>query len=89
MVASLQSPLPFSIREREVSAIIERLLSATGGSIQARVEEVKALVEDGISNLGELRNENAPLAKTVLHRHLDDIRMSPANDGESWHYVAE
>jgi site-specific DNA recombinase len=78
-----------SVREREISAITERLLAATGDSIQARVEEVKTLVEEGISNLRDLLNENAPLAKTVLHRHLDNIRMSPANDGEGWHYVAE
>lgn len=78
-----------SIRERELSAITERLLAATGDSIQARVEEVKTLVVEGISNLRELLNEKAPLAKTVLHRHLDEVRMSPANDGKSWHYRAE
>ncbi len=78
-----------SIREREVSAITDRLLAATPNSMHARVEEVRRLMEEGILNLRNLLNENAPLAKAELHRHLDEIRMSPTNEGEGWHYVAE
>jgi vacuolar-type H+-ATPase subunit I/STV1 len=76
-------------REREVAVITDRLLAASPGSIQMRVEEVRSFVEEGISNLRDLLNERAPLAKAELHRHLDEIRMSPSNDGKGWHYVAE
>ena len=77
------------VREKEVRAITERLLSSTQDSIEARVEEVRVLVEESILNLRNLLNEKAPLAKTELHRHLDEVRMSPSNDGKGWHYVAE
>jgi hypothetical protein len=78
-----------AIREREVAAITDRLLAATPDSIQARVEEIRLLVEEGVANLRDLLNEKAPMAKAELHRHLDEIRMFPANDGKNWHYVAE
>ena len=78
-----------AIREKEVAAITERLFAASSDSIQARVEEVRLMVEEGISNLRDLLNERAPMAKTVLHQHLDEIRMSPATEGKDWHYVAE
>jgi hypothetical protein len=46
-------------------------------------------VEEGISNLRNLLNEKAPLAKAELHRHIDEVRMHPARDGKDWAYVAE
>jgi len=78
-----------AIREREVSAITDRLLTATPDSIQVRIEQSRGLVEEGILKLWNLLNENAPLAKTELRRHLDEVRMLPSNDGDDWHYVAE
>jgi site-specific DNA recombinase len=76
-------------REREVAAITDRLLAASPDSIQARVEEVRLLVEEEMSNLRNMLYEKAPLAKTELHRHVDEVRMAPSNDGKRWYYVAE
>jgi site-specific DNA recombinase len=76
-------------REREVAAITDRLLAVSPDSMQARIEEVRLLVEEGISNLRNMLYDKAPLAKTELHRHLDEVRMSPSSDDKGWHYVAE
>jgi site-specific DNA recombinase len=76
-------------REKEVAAITDRLLAGTPASIQAQVEEVRLQVEEGISNLRNLLNHKAPLAKSELHRHVDEVRMSPASDGKNWCYLAE
>jgi len=46
------------------------------------------MAEEGISDLRDLLNEKVPMAKTLLHQHLDEIRMSPVSDGKDWHYVA-
>lgn len=78
-----------AIRENDVAVITNRLLASTSDSIQARVEEVRLFVEEGISNLRNLLNAKAPLAKAELHRHLDEIRLSPAKQGKNWQYVAE
>ena len=78
-----------SIREKEVAFITDRLLASTPDSMQSRIEEVKLLVERGISDLRNLLNENPSLAKAELHRHLGEIRMIPANDGKNWNYDAE
>ena len=77
------------VRERELASLTERLLAATPDSIHARVEETRRFVEEGISNLKELLNENAPLAKAELHRHLNSVVMIPSNHGKEWHYIAE
>jgi hypothetical protein len=37
-------------------------------------EEVRLLVGEGISNLRNMLNEKAPLAKTELHRHVDAFK---------------
>ena len=50
---------------------------------------MKEFVEEGISNLQDLLNEKAPLAKAELHRHLDKAQMTPSSDGKDWHYIAE
>ena len=78
-----------AIRERELASLTDRLLAATPDSIHARVEETRRFVKEGISNLRELLNENAPLAKAELHRHLDSVVMTPSNHGKEWHYIAE
>ena len=78
-----------AIREREVSAITDRLLSSTPDSMHARIEEARCIVEEGILNLRNLLNENATSAKAELRRHLDEVRMLRSSDGDGWHYVAE
>jgi hypothetical protein len=76
-------------REKEISAITDRLLSAAPDSIQTKIEEMAAFVSDGIERLSEAFNENSPLAKQELHSHLSAIRMFPTEDGEGWYYIAE
>ena len=78
-----------AIREKEISGITDRLLSSSPDSIQAQIDEVRRLVEDGIQNVHRLCNEESPAAKQELHSHLSAIRMFPTEDGEDWYYVAE
>jgi site-specific DNA recombinase len=78
-----------AIREMEISAITDRLLSSTPNSIQNQIEEVRALVERGIQNLHQLFSEESPAAKQELHKHLSAVRMFPLEDGEGWYYIAE
>jgi site-specific DNA recombinase len=78
-----------AVREKEISAITDRLLSAAPDSIQTRIEEMATFVSEGIERLCEALNENSPLAKQELHSHLSAIRMFPTEDGEGWYYIAE
>ena len=78
-----------AIREKEISAITNRLLSAAPDSIQTNVEEMARFVSEGIDRLCEAFNRNSPLAKQELHSHLSVIRMFPTEDGEGWYYIAE
>jgi hypothetical protein len=39
--------------------------------------------------LRDLLNRDAALAKSELHSHLSEIRMTPTEKREEWHYVAE
>ena len=78
-----------AIREKEISAITDRLLSAAPDSIQTKIEEMARFVSDGIGRLCEALNQNSPLAKQELHSHLSAIRMFPTEDGEGWYYIAE
>ena len=78
-----------AVREKEISAITDRLLSCSPDSIQAQIDEMRRLVEDGIQNVHRLCNEESPAAKQELHSHLSAIRMYPTEDGEGWYYVAE
>jgi hypothetical protein len=70
------------------SPITNRSLAATPDSIQTQIEEVRGFVQEGILNLRNLLNENGALAKAELHRHLDEVRMAPSNEGKDWCYVA-
>ena len=78
-----------AIREKEISAITDRLLSAAPDSIQTKVEEMARFVGEGIDRLCEAFNGNSPKAKQELHSHLSAIRMFPTEDGEGWYYIAE
>ncbi|HXY23559.1 MAG TPA: recombinase family protein [Candidatus Acidoferrum sp.] len=76
-------------RERDLKAINNRLLSASAGSIEGKLKEIRHLVERGISDLSSLLNRDAVLAKAELRKHLSEIRMTPTEDRKEWHYVAE
>ena len=78
-----------AVREKEISAITDRLLSSTPDSIEAQIGEVRLLVEEGIQNLQRLSKLESPAAKEELHRHLSAVRMYPSEDGEGWYYIAE
>jgi site-specific DNA recombinase len=76
-------------REVELKGITNRLLSASATSVDGRLREIRQFVEKGISDLRGLLNREAALAKSELHSHLSEIRMTPAEKREEWHYVAE
>jgi site-specific DNA recombinase len=76
-------------REVELKGITNRLLSASATSIDGRLREIRQFVEKGIADLCGLLNSDAALAKSELHSHLSEIRMTPAEKREEWHYVAE
>jgi DNA invertase Pin-like site-specific DNA recombinase len=78
-----------SVREREIGAITDRLLSSTAESIEGRITEIRSFVEQEIQNLSNLLNTNSPLVKQELHRHISSITMHPVGDGREWHYEAE
>ena len=76
-------------REKELKAITNRLLSTGENSLDSRLHEIRQFVTSGISDLRSLLGRDAVLAKAELHGHLSEIRMTPAEDGKNWHYVAE
>ena len=76
-------------REMELKGITNRLLSASATSIDGRLREIRHFVEKGIGDLRGLLNRDAALAKSELHSHLSEIRMTPTEKREEWHYVAE
>jgi site-specific DNA recombinase len=78
-----------TIREQEIEAITDRLLSSTAASIEGRIAEIRSFVEQEIQNLSALLSENSPLVKQELHKHLSSIIMHPVGDGGGWHYEAE
>jgi hypothetical protein len=57
--------------------------------MEARIGEVRLLVEEGIQNLQSLSRLESPAAKEELHSHLSAVRMYPSEDGEGWYYSAE
>ena len=78
-----------AVREREIGAITDRLLTSSAESIEGRIAEIRQFVEAEIANLSQLLNTNSPLAKQELHRHLNVVKMHPVGNGRKWHYEAE
>jgi hypothetical protein len=78
-----------AVREQEIGAITDRLLSSTESSIEGRIAEIRSFVERETQNLPALLHDNSPLVKQELHRHLKAITMHPVGDGRGWHYEAE
>jgi len=75
--------------QAEKDMITARLLSATAGSIEERLGEIREFVETGISDLRGLLNRDVILAKAEMRKHLDEIRMIPTAGQATRHYVAE
>jgi hypothetical protein len=78
-----------AVREREIGAITDRLLSSNAESIEGRITEIRGFVGREIQKLSDLLNTNSPLVKPELHRHLSSITMHPVGDGGEWHYEVE
>src|ERR1039458_8973926 len=78
-----------AVREQEIGAINDRLLSSSAESIEGRITEIRSFVAREIQNLSDLLNANSPLIKPELHRHLSTITMHPVGNGYEWHYEAE
>jgi hypothetical protein len=79
-----------AVREREIGAITDRLLSSSAESIEGRITEIRGFVGREIQKLSALLNENSPLVKPELHKHLSSITMHPVGGvGGEWHYEAE
>jgi hypothetical protein len=78
------------LRERQLDAITDRLLSSSPESVEARINEIRDHVEQEIAGLSDLLGSNPPVAKQELHRHLNAISMHPVKDNErGWYYEAE
>lgn len=78
-----------TVREQEIGAITDRLLSSTASSVEGRIAEIRSFVERETQNLSALLNDNSPLVKQELHKHLSSITMHPVGDSGEWHYEAE
>jgi 16S rRNA C1402 N4-methylase RsmH len=78
-----------AVREREIGAITDRLLTSSSESLEGRITEMQTFVKKEIENLADLLNANSPLAKQEIHRHLTVVTMHPVGDGRTWHYEAE
>ena len=78
-----------ALREKEITAITDRLLSSSSDSIEGHITKLRELVEEGAANFREVLKEHGMAAKAELHRHVKEIRMFPARNGEGWHYEAE
>ena len=58
-------------------------------SAEARVDTIRRFVEKGISDLRVLLCRDVALARTELHSHLSEVRMTPSDGPQEWHYIAE
>jgi site-specific DNA recombinase len=78
-----------AVREQELGAITDRLLSSTASSIESRISELRRIVEQKVSNLSALLAAGSALVKPELQRHLSSITMHPIKNGHKWYYEAE
>ena len=79
-----------AVREREIGAITDRLLSSSSESIEGRISEIRSFVGREIRNLSDLLNTNSPLVKPELHKHLSSVTMQPVKDSSrGWYYEAQ
>jgi site-specific DNA recombinase len=79
-----------ALREREIGAITDRLLSSSAASIEEKIAQIRSYVERKIENLTSLFNAHSPAAKQLLQQHLQTVTMHSAKDStRGWYYVAE
>lgn len=75
--------------DAELKAITNHLLSASAGSIESQLQEIRKFVTEGIADLRTLLGRDTARAKTELQKHLSEIRMSPLKGDGEWEYVVE
>lgn len=79
-----------AVREREIGAITDRLLSSSAESIEGKISQMRSYVERKIQNLTTLFNAQSPAAKQLLQQHLKAVTMHPVKDNSrGWYYEAE
>jgi hypothetical protein len=79
-----------AVREPQIEAITDRLLSFCPESVEARINEIRNHVEQKIAGLSDLLSSNPPGAKQELLWHLQAITMHPVKDNRrGWYYEAE
>jgi site-specific DNA recombinase len=76
-------------REEELKVVSGKLLSASPGSIETRVDSIRRFVEKGITDLRTLLNRDVALAKAELQSHLSEVKMTPVEGKKEWNYIAE
>jgi site-specific DNA recombinase len=80
-------------REREVSAITERVLSSTEDSIRTRIAAMRTAAKSKLKDLRALLGGDVTAARTALLNHVDRIHMQ--SDGKiytangSWNLLGE
>lgn len=67
-------------REREVSAITERVLSSTEDSIRTRIAAMRTAAKSKLKDLRALLGGDVTAARTALLNHVDRIHMQ--SDGK-------
>ena len=79
-----------AIREREIGAITDRLLSSSAESVESKINEIRNYVEKEIAGLSDLLSSNPPVTKRELHRHLTAVTMHPVKYiSRGWFYEAK
>lgn len=76
-------------RERELSALTDRLLSTQPGSVEAELEKMRQFVGTRLADLRGLLQVNVPRARGELQQHVPVVRMIPQVSGRERWYVAE
>jgi hypothetical protein len=78
-----------AVREREIGAITDRLLSSSAESIEGKITQIRNFVGQEVQNLSDLLSSESPVAKQELHRHLRTVTMHPVQKERKWFYVAK
>ena len=66
-----------AIRDKEISAITDRLLSAALDSVQSKIDDIALFVSEGIGKLTEALSEKSPLSQAGIAEPLErdsDVR---------------